>query len=114
MRQKNSLGFKNLSPVTDFSGKGELMILPLIHWYWAKNLLAQKENSRVKERCNKISLVLKKKKKKCFAQSKDNSLIRNESCSPMGPGWITAYHLPLKSRPPTFLMSRWGIPVALL
>lgn len=31
VRQENSMGFKNLSSVINFSGKGELMILLLIH-----------------------------------------------------------------------------------
>lgn len=47
---------------------------------------------RVKGRCNKISILFFKKKT-CFAQSKDNLLIRNESCTPVGLGWN--YCIPL-------------------
>lgn len=52
--------------------------------------------------------------KKVLHKAKTIHWLEMKAVVPWGRAGITAYHLPLKSRPPTFLMSRWGIPVALL
>lgn len=77
-------------------------------------MLAQKENDKGEDVIKSPSSSEKKKKRNILHKAKTIHWLEMKVVVLWGQAGITAYHLPLKSRPPTFLMSRWGIPVALL